>query len=87
MIQVDRFGNLVTNFSAAEFPQVADGKFEMAIGMTVLRQVVSSYAECAAGEPFLIGGSSGYFEVSVNQGSAAKLLGCGVGAPVELTVY
>lgn len=87
VIQVDRFGNLITNFSKAEFPQIEDGKFEMAIGMTVVRQVAPSYAACAAGEVFLIAGSSGYFEVSVNQASAAKVLGCGVGAPVELTVY
>jgi S-adenosylmethionine hydrolase len=33
---------------------------------------------------FLIQGSTGYLEVSVSQGSAAKLIGCETGAPAEL---
>jgi S-adenosylmethionine hydrolase len=32
-------------------------------------------------------GSSGYLEVATNQGSAAKILGCGAGSQVELTIY
>jgi S-adenosylmethionine hydrolase len=36
--------------------------------------------------PFLIMGSSGYLEISLHQASAAKLLGCAVGAPVELAL-
>jgi S-adenosylmethionine hydrolase len=32
-------------------------------------------------------GSSGYLEVSVSQGSAAKLIGCETGAAAELTLY
>jgi S-adenosylmethionine hydrolase len=87
VLKVDRFGNLITNFTLEEFPQIADGRFEMQIGLDVLRRVAANYAECAPGEAFLIAGSSGYIEVSVNQGSAAKLLGCGSGSPIELTVY
>jgi S-adenosylmethionine hydrolase len=45
-----------------------------------------SYAECGPSELFAIAGSSGYLEVSVNQASAAKMVGCETGAPVELTV-
>ena len=32
-------------------------------------------------------GSSGFLEVTSNQASAAKLLGCAAGSPVELTLY
>jgi len=35
---------------------------------------------------FVIAGSSGYLEISSSQASAAKMLGCGVGAPVELRI-
>jgi S-adenosylmethionine hydrolase len=45
-----------------------------------------NYAQCGAGELFAIEGSSGYLEVSVNQGSAAKQIGCESGAVVEMTV-
>jgi S-adenosylmethionine hydrolase len=46
-----------------------------------------NYSECGPGELFLIVGSSGYLEVSVNQGSAAKAIGCETGAPAELTIW
>ena len=46
-----------------------------------------NYAECGPGELFLIVGSSGYLEVSVNQASAAKAIGCETGAPAELTIW
>jgi hypothetical protein len=45
-----------------------------------------NYAESRSGALFLIVGSSGYLEVSVNQGSAAKLMGCKTGDPVKLAV-
>ncbi len=46
-----------------------------------------TYAEVEPGEPFVIVGSSGYLEVAANQASAARILGCGTGAPCELTMY
>jgi S-adenosylmethionine hydrolase len=45
-----------------------------------------NYAECGPGELFAIEGSSGYLEVSVHQGSAAKAIGCETGAPAELMI-
>ncbi|MFN0169369.1 MAG: S-adenosyl-l-methionine hydroxide adenosyltransferase family protein [Bryobacteraceae bacterium] len=87
ILHVDRFGNLITNFEFDEFPQIGAGRFEMQVGLQIVRQFVHNYAECPHGEPCLISGSSGYLEVSVNQGSAARQLGCGAGAPVELTIY
>jgi len=49
--------------------------------------VARNYAECGAGELFLIVGSSGYVEVSLNQASAARAIGCETGAPAELMVW
>jgi S-adenosylmethionine hydrolase len=84
VLKIDRFGNLVTNFSAAEFPQIEQQPFEMQVGLQYVRHLAQNYAECGPGELFAIAGSSGYIEVSSSQASAAKILGCGVGAPVEL---
>jgi S-adenosylmethionine hydrolase len=36
---------------------------------------------------FVIAGSSGYLEIAANQTSAASLVGCSAGAPVELDLY
>jgi S-adenosylmethionine hydrolase len=57
------------------------------MGSQDITRLALTYSECAAGELFGIVGSSGYLEVVVSQGSAAKVLGCGAGSPVELTIY
>jgi hypothetical protein len=80
VLHIDRFGNLITNLAAAEFPADA----ELSVGLETVHRRAATYAEIPYGELFLIAGSSGYLEVSANQTSAAKLLGVGTGAPVEL---
>ncbi len=87
VLKVDHFGNLVTNFRVADFPKIAAGRFEMAIGMERVGRLAHNYAECAPGELFAIEGSTGYLEVSLGQASASKRLGCAAGAPVEVTMY
>ncbi len=86
VLKVDRFGNMVTNFAAADFPDLSKHAFEMAAGPRRINVLARHYAECGPGEPFLIVGSAGYYEISVGQASAAKLLGCAAGAPLELVV-
>jgi len=86
VLKIDRFGNLITNFAASEFAEVEKRPFEMAVGLETVRRLARNYAECGPGELFVIGGSSGYLEISSSQASAAKILGCGVGAPVELRI-
>ncbi|MBL8214133.1 MAG: SAM-dependent chlorinase/fluorinase [Bryobacterales bacterium] len=84
ILKIDRFGNLITNFSRTEFPTLTSMKFSLTAGLEQIIWLRSSYAEAPFGEPFAIWGSSGYLEVSLNQGNAAKQLGVGVGAPAEL---
>ena len=87
VLKIDRFGNMVTNFQVAEFPDLDQRAFEIAVGPRRVSVFARHYAETAAGEPFVIVGSSGYYEISVGQASAAKLLGCAAGAPLELTLF
>ncbi len=86
VLKVDRFGNLVTNFHLSEFPDLPRRQISMIAGIQPVDYLVRSYAEAPPDEAVAIIGSSGYLEVVVNQGSAAKLLGCGVGAPIELSI-
>ncbi len=82
VLHIDRFGNVVTDFRMSDLP---DGRpYEMVLGPHRIARLAQNYDECGPGQAFLIEGSSGYLELSVHQGSAARLLGCGVGAPVEL---
>jgi hypothetical protein len=86
ILKVDRFGNIVTNFPVKDFPDLGQRAFEMAVGPRRIGVIALHYAECGIGEPFLIAGSSGYYEISVGQASAAKVLGGAAGAPLQLTL-
>ena len=87
VLKVDHFGNLITNLPVEQFPKVRGGNFELSVGLRRIFGLSETFADCIAGEPAVIIGSSGYLEVVVREGSAAKLMGCGVGAPVELTFF
>jgi S-adenosylmethionine hydrolase len=87
VLKVDRFGNLITNFLATEFPRALQGPFEMAVGLRQVNRLACNYEQFGPGEVFVIVGSSGYLEVSAGQASAAKILGVAAGAPVELTIF
>ena len=86
ILNIDRFGNVVTNFHASDFPDLERKNFSLVFGPQQVSVLARNYAECGPGELFAIEGSSGYLEVSVNQGSAAKQVGCESGAVVEMTV-
>jgi len=87
VLKVDRFGNLITNLHIDEFSQITARPFDLNIGLDKINRLALTFTECDPGEAFVIVGSSGYIEVAINQGSAAKALGCGAGSPVELALY
>jgi hypothetical protein len=84
ILKVDRFGNLITNFAARDFDRINARPFEMRVGNQRIHRLALTYAETNIGDLCVIVGSSGYLEIAANQGSAASLLGCSAGAPVEL---
>ena len=67
-----------------EFPELETRPFEMTAGLLSVTRMAATYAEGAPGELLLVTGSSGYLEVATNQDSAASLLKCGAGSPLEL---
>ncbi len=88
ILKVDHFGNLITNLHAGEFPDLELHPIELKIGTRTVSRVALTFADGADGsDVFLILGSSGYYEVAANQASAAKVLGCSAGAPIELSIY
>jgi S-adenosylmethionine hydrolase len=87
ILKIDRFGNLITNFSREEFAHIREHLFELTIGPHRVARLAENYAEGGFGELFAIFGSSGYLEISANQASAARVVGCAAGAQVELTIY
>jgi hypothetical protein len=86
ILKIDRFGNIVTNFHVDAFPNLERASFAMVLGPREIGVLARNYAECGPGELFLIVGSSGFLEISLGQGSAAKQIGCQTGAPAELRI-
>jgi S-adenosyl-L-methionine hydrolase (adenosine-forming) len=87
ILKSDHFGNLATNFHIDQFPAIRTHAFSLQAGLQAITRLALTFSECATGELFVIVGSSGYLEVAASEGSASKLLGCGAGSPVELTLY
>jgi S-adenosylmethionine hydrolase len=87
ILKVDRFGNLITNFQIDDYAGAKTRPFELRVGMERISRLALTYSETTIGDVFAIVGSSGYIEVAANQASAAKILGCGAGAGVELEIF
>lgn len=86
VLRVDNFGNLITNVKATDAPALveAEGKFTIRVGNAEVKKVLPTFAEGKPGEPFGVIGSSGYLEISLNKGSAARTLGAARGAEVTV---
>lgn len=74
--QVDRFGNLITSIPSAA---IAGRDCRITIGSTVVRGLARTFGDGPPGQPIALGGSSGYLEIAVPRGSAARLLGHDLG--------
>jgi len=79
IIHIDHFGNCVTNITR----EVFEGKSLSINGRTISAQR-NFYGEAPAEEVFAIWGSAGFLEISVNGGSAARILGAKRGDTIIL---
>jgi len=86
VLRADAFGNLITNFRAEDLPESAvnDGVIKLQVGAHEITRLVDTFARGNNGEPIAYVGSSGYVEIGVNKGNAARTLGLGRGTPVIL---
>ena len=92
VIYIDRFGNLITNITAAQLPAAP---LTIAIANRRIPGLSRTFHDPAAAPaalpdtPPLIAlmGSNGYLEIAVPDGSAAQTLGLGYGAPVQVTGF
>jgi len=80
VLRVDKFGNLITNIERRNL----DGPFSIRLPGAEVQRIVSNYSEAEPGEAFAIEGSTGYIELSLNQGSAAERFHLGRGAEIEV---
>lgn len=77
VLSVDRFGNVITNFSAAIFSQIASSRFALCVPTREITAFRATFGEAPQGLSFAYFGSSGYIEIGMNQGNAAAELKVG----------
>lgn len=87
VLRVDNFGNLITNFRRDDLPAGTgeNGIIQLQAGAHAIHRLVSTFGEGQAGEAFAYVGSSGFIEIAMNKGNAARTLGIGRGTAVTLT--
>ncbi|PYQ07578.1 MAG: hypothetical protein DMF82_03585 [Acidobacteria bacterium] len=89
VLHVDRFGNLITNFTQVELDAalatVEGDPTDLVVAVEgMVLPLVRTYSDVCEGEACALAGSGGRLEVSVNRGSAARQLGAARGAPVRV---
>lgn len=83
VLNVDRYGNIVTSFPA-ELLAESPSDFRIIAGEIEVAQTAETYAQAPPGIAFVIAGSSGYLEISINQQSAVESASVAIGDAVEL---
>ena len=89
VLRVDRFGNLITNFTPQDAPALFQANvppFKLVVGKREVTSLRTNYAEGAPGEVFAIVGSMGFIEIAANRGSAAQTPGAAKGSEVLLAL-
>jgi S-adenosylmethionine hydrolase len=89
VLKTDKFGNLMTNITAKEIPQIFDGStsaLKITVGKAEVTRILSNYAEGTPGELFAILGSSGFLEISTNKGAASRVAGADKGSEITVNI-
>jgi len=87
ILRADSFGNLITNFRQEDLPEGAinGGAINLQAGNQAVGKFVETFAQGNGAEPFAYLGSSGFVEIAVNKGNAARTLSLNRGTAVVLT--
>jgi S-adenosylmethionine hydrolase len=80
VVYIDHFGNLITDVSRADLP--LDPRFR--VGEHVIERLSGTYGDVASGELVAYIGSADTLEIGVREDSAARILGLGRGAHIEI---
>lgn len=83
VIHVDRFGNLITNITAAELPPTAN-LARLRVGKHEAQRLLTHFAEAGNNELFGYFGSAGFLELAVSRQNAARLVEARRGTEVEV---
>jgi len=76
----------MTNLRSEDVPAAAveSGKIKLRAGAKTIEKFVLTFGQGAPGEPIALIGSSGFLEIAINKGNAARTLGVARGGEVNL---
>jgi S-adenosylmethionine hydrolase len=89
VLKVDKFGNLITNITPRDLPQLFQPEpppFKIMVGQTEIAKMKTAYAQGTPGEVFAILGSMGFLEIATNRGAAARTVGADRGSEVGVMI-
>lgn len=85
VIQVDNFGNLITNIPKEAFEVLSKGKtYTIQFGGEKFRRIHTQYNQADEGECFLLFNSLGLLEIGIYKGHASELLGLAYDSMVNI---
>lgn len=85
VLYIDGFGNIKTNITYNYLSEFQPSSFKkISIGEHDIKMILTTYAEQEQGKLVGLVDSSGYVEIAVNKGNAAKFTGCGRGDMVTI---
>ena len=84
VVYLDRFGNAITNVQTEGIADLVKRQPSVYLGGKRLCRLGPFYQSVAKGTPIAVFGSSGFLEIAINGGNAARELGIRVGDSVRL---
>jgi S-adenosyl-L-methionine hydrolase (adenosine-forming) len=89
ILKADKFGNLITNLTEKELPQLFAGNgqgLKIIVGNKEVTTLRTAYAQGMHNEVFAIVGSMGFLEIATNRGAATQLTGANRGTEVTIHI-
>lgn len=80
IIYADHFGNLVTNLTRSDFPQL----FSLKIRDREINKLCDYFSAAEKDEIFMIFGSAGFLEIAANKNSAKNILNAEIGDKIKV---
>lgn len=87
VLKVDHYGNLITNLSPKDVPQLFTPDpppFKILVGKHEITKMKAAYAQGTPGEVFGILGSMGFLEIATNRGAANRAVAADKGSEVGI---
>jgi S-adenosyl-L-methionine hydrolase (adenosine-forming) len=84
IVYIDRFGNAFTSITEEHLKGIDTQRAAVYIQRFPPIPIHGHYAECTEGDPLAVLNASGFLEIAISRGNAARKFGLDIGSVVEL---